>query len=145
MSVVFDFDGSLALARSLYDVAADLEGVSVGRRALAGSALADWRGVYADEFTGRMDHEQRSGAAVAVQLRAEADGWAEEWRKAMDQENWDRYAAAVNRAKWKKGLLDKIGDAFFGDDDLPKTPRPAARPSGPMFAPTRSFADYSKH
>lgn len=142
-AVVFDFDGSLALARMLWTMADELDGLLVTRSSLAETALTDWIGNYANEFSGRIDHEQQAGSMLARQLRAEAGGWAEEWRKAMDQENWNRYAAAVDRVEADRGVLDSIGGFLFGHSDLPPQPSPAAVPVGPGFAATRSFANYS--
>jgi len=142
MTVVFDFDGSLALARSLWSVADELDGVRATREASAAEALVGWQGVYGDQFVTRVDHEQVSARVVAEQLRGEANGWAEEWRKAIDQVNRDRYAAAVRSVEADRGFWDDVGGFFFGHNDLPSEPSPAATPTPPGFAATRGFANY---
>ncbi len=141
--VVFDFDGSLALARSLWSVADDLDALRVQRGGLADDALVDWLGVFADDFTLRADNEDATATFLVEQLRAEAQGWAVEWQKAMDQENWNRYTLAVERVKADRDWKDDLGGWLFGHDDLPPTPAAAAVPASPSFTATRSFANYS--
>jgi hypothetical protein len=141
-SVVFDFDGALQLARLSWQTADELDRLRGERCSHAAAALSDWVGAYGIEFTTRIDTEAQTAFVVAEQLRAEANGWAEEWKQAMDQENYNRYQAACDRVRDQRGTLDKIGGFFLGHDDLPSTPKLAARPAPPTFAATRGFANY---
>ena len=109
------------------------------------AALAHWSGEYADDFVERIDTEQSVGVQLVGQLRGEADGWAVEWQRAMDQENWNRYAAAVKRVEHDRSLVDSFVGFFAGHDDLPSQPAPAGVPVAPGFWPTRSFANYSRY
>lgn len=144
-AVVFDFTGSLELARRLWSMADELDALLGLRRTLGTEALAHWQGVYAVEFVERLDDELTTGSTLVGQLRGEAGGWATEWQKAMDQENWNRYAAAVQRVEDGRGWGDKIGGFFTGHDDLPPTPTGAGLPAASNFLPTRSFANYSAY
>lgn len=144
-SVVFDFDGSLTLARKLFAMADELDLLLRSRLDLASTALAHWSGEYADDFVERIDTEQSVGVQLVGQLRGEADGWAVEWQRAMDQENWNRYAAAVKRVEHDRSLVDSFVGFFAGHDDLPSQPAPAGVPVAPGFWPTRSFANYSRY
>ena len=145
MSVVFDWGGSLNLAKALHVMAGELTELTSSRTRLATTALAQWIGTYSEHFVGRIDDEVHTGASLAAQLRAEAEGWAIEWQKAMDQENWDRYQAAKQRVENQRSNWDKFSGWALGHDDLPNTPSAAARPVAPHFAATRSFADYSRY
>ena len=80
---------------------------------------------------------------MSESLRAEASGWAIEWAKAMDQENFNRYQAACDHVRSSASRWDRIRDSVFGEDDLPDQPSPAAVPTSPRFLPTRRFANYS--
>lgn len=140
--VVFDWSGSLRVARLSWTMAEQLDQLVGERSAAARAALASWLGVYADEFAARIDDEVRTAANLAEQMRGEANGWAEEWRKAMDQENYNRYQDACDRVRDDRDLGDKIAGFFTGHDDLPDQPAPAASPAPPNFAPTRKFASY---
>ncbi len=145
MSVVFDWGGSLNLARALHSMADELTDLAGSRARLATTALAHWQGTYGEQFVGRIDDEVHTGTRLAAQLRAEAEGWAIEWQKAMDQENWDRYQATKRRVENQRSNWDKLSGWAFGHDDLPNTPSAAARPIAPHFAATRNFADYSRY
>lgn len=144
-AVVFDFDGSLRLARRLWATADDLDAVTRDRQRMAEAALVDWSGAHAEVFALRMDEEAVTTGRLTVQLRGEAEGWADEWRKAIDQENRNRHAAAVRRVESQRGFLDGLVGWIAGHDDLPPEPRAAVRPLAPAFLPTRSFADYSRY
>jgi hypothetical protein len=143
--VVFDYSGSLDLARQSWRMADQLEQLGRDRGARASAALVGWTGAYADEFVGRVDDEVRTAMAIAGELRAEANGWATEWKKAIDQENYNRYQDACDRARGERSNLDKVVGALFGHDDLPSPPRLADTPASPGFYPTRTVADYSRH
>lgn len=142
-AVVFDFDGALRLARLSWQTADELDRWRAARSSRAATALTGWTGTYATAFVARIDTEVQTALVVAEQLRAEANGWAEEWKQAMDQENFHRYQAACDRVRSRRDLLDDIGGFLFGHDDLPPTPSLAARPAPPSFSPTRAFAEYA--
>jgi hypothetical protein len=143
--VIFDWTGSLLLARRLWEVAERLEALTATRHRQAGNALVDWNGSTAVEFATRVDAECSDCARLSNALREEANGWATEWSKAVDEENWVRYQEACQRVRSQRGAMDKVGGFLFGHDDLPPEPRSARPPSSPGFAPTRKLADYSAY
>lgn len=144
-TVVFDFDGALQLARLSWQTASELDALRTARADHAAAALTGWSGAYGVEFVHRIDDEAQTAFIVAEQLRAEANGWAEEWKQAMDQENYNRYQAACDRVRDDRNLVDDVIGFFAGHDDLPDAPALAARPSPPTFSPTRCVADYSRY
>lgn len=144
-AVVFDFDGALQLARLSWQTAGELDRLRRERGSQAAAALTGWSGAYGVEFVARVDAETQAASVLAEQLRAEATGWAEEWKQAMDQENYNRYQAACDRVRDDRSFLDGVVGFFGGHDDLPDTPRLATRPAPPSFGATRTFADYSRY
>ena len=140
--VRFDFEGSLALARRLWELADQIETQMDARVLLASDALSTWLGAYGTDFAGRIDTEFADIAGIAGQLRAGAYGWAANWKAAMDQQNRVLYARRVKQVESDRSLLDKGIGFFAGHDDLPPEPEPAATPAAPGFRPTRSFVRY---
>jgi hypothetical protein len=143
--VVFDFPGSLRLARLSWHLADLLDQLARRRSEDARSALTDWTGAYAGEFAVRIDDEIVTAARLSEQLRAEAGGWAMEWKQAMDQENYNRYQAACARVRSRRNGWDNFTGALFGHDDLPSQPDVAPTPVAPDYLATRQFADYSRY
>jgi hypothetical protein len=143
-TVAFDFDGALQLARLSWQSADELDRLRCERGGQAAAALTGWAGSYGVEFVRRVDTETQTALVLAEKLRAEATGWAEEWKQAMDQENWNRYQAACDRVRAGRSFVDDVVGFFGGHDDLPDTPAAAARPAPPSFTPTRTVADYSR-
>ena len=143
--LVFDWDGSLLAARQLYAVAGDVQSLSDRRTPLAESALADWLGPFADDFVDRFNDEVTNINVLVPALRSEADGWALEWKRAMDQENQNRYANAVDRVHERRNAWDSFWGGLTGHDDLPSMPSPAGIPTAPNYQPTRGFANYSSY
>jgi hypothetical protein len=143
--VVFDFAGSLRLARLSWRLADLLDQMARTRGRNAGDALTDWTGGYATEFTVRIDDELVTAARLSEQLRAEAGGWAIEWKQAMDQENYNRYQAACTRVRSRRSGWDNFTGALFGHGDLPSEPDLALTPAAPYYYATRQFADYSRY
>lgn len=143
--LVFDWEGSLSAARQLHTVAGDLQGLADRRAPLAEAALADWLGPFADDFITRFNDEQTNVNTLVPALRAEADGWALEWKRAMDQENQNRYANAVDRVHARRSTWDSVWGGLTGHDDLPSMPSPANIPTAPSYWPSRGFANYSSY
>ena len=143
--VIFDWSGSLQLARKLWELAGRLEALSTSRGVQARSALVDWSGQKSVDFSARIAGEQADCIRLSHALRAEADGWAIEWTKAMDNENMVRYQLACQRVRDDRSALDKIGGFFVGHDDLPPQPRSARQPTAPGFVATRQLADFSAY
>jgi hypothetical protein len=140
--VRFDFEGSLALARRLWELADQIETLMDARVCKASDGLSTWLGTYGTDFAGRIDTEYTDIANIAGQLRAGAYGWAANWKAAMDQQNRVLHARRVKEVESDRSLLDKGIGFFTGHDDLPPEPEPAGTPAAPGFQPTRSFVRY---
>ena len=137
--VQFDWDGSLELARKLWAYADDLATAKSTRSGQADTALTKWEGPYGDQFKTRKANEQSSMTSIIAGLRQEAEGWAQAWKMAMDQQNRVLRARAVNEHQDSKNIFEKGWDKLTGDDDLPPEPTPVPLPTAPGFAKTADF------
>src|SRR5699024_934588 len=99
--VVFDYEGSLQLARMLWSLADDLRSEAIEREGAAQVALEKWKGRYAGEFGERNSAETSSRLEVAHQLREDARNWAKAWQAALDQQN------KINRIKKVQQVSDE--------------------------------------
>lgn len=140
--VRFDYDGSLALARRLWQFADRLDTLSGVRHRWAAEALVEWEGRFGTEFAGRVDTEFSDGGRISADLRGAAVGWAQAWANALNQQNRRLYARAVHRTKNDRSFGDKVGGFIFGHDDLPPEPFVRATPTAPYFPATGGFAIY---
>ncbi len=137
--VVFDFDGSLELARQLWSLADDIQSEHSLREADYDTAIAKWEGPYATEFAGRRSDERSSKTNVVSGLRADARAWASAWRDALDQQNKNNRAAKVTEIRDNRAWYEQAWDATFGEDDsddqVAQVPY-VATPVPPQFAAT---------
>lgn len=144
--VDFDFDGSLALARMLWDLADELEREHRGRQRQGEVALAKWRGPYARQFAQRQATEEASASNVVAGLQADAEAWAAAWVEAMYQQNKNNRAAKVDQVRDDRGLIEKGWDEYgFGEDDSESKVAAAERPPTPQppsFTPTAELQDF---
>lgn len=140
--VRFDYDGSLVLARRLWQLADLLDERAVVRRCSGGDALVGWLGVLGSEFAGRVTVEAADLRRVAAELRLAADGWAQAWADALNEQNWRHFARACEVVRSRRSTLDRIGGYFTGHDDLPPEPYQRSTPTAPSFRPTGAFANY---
>jgi len=143
--VVFDFDGSLELARLLWSLADDIQNEHTLREADYETAIAKWEGPYATEFAGRRADERTSKTNVVSGLRADARAWAQAWAAALDQQNKNNRAAKVTEVRNDRGLLERGWDATFGEDDSDSKVDPVpeiAVPLPPSFTATATETTY---
>lgn len=143
--VQFDWDGSLQLARQLWNLADDLQTEDTGRESQYDTAKAKWLGTYGDEFADRRVTERGSKNHVVAGLREDARAWAQAWASAMDQQNKNNRAAEVERVRDDRSLWDKGVDATVGEDNSDdKVPMPDSVPvpTPPGFAPTATETTY---
>lgn len=143
--VQFDWEGSLQLARKLWNLADDLQTEDAGREQQYDTAKAKWLGTYGEQFAGRRVTERSSKANVVAGLREDARAWAQAWATAMDQQNKNNRAAEVERVRDDRGLLEKGIDATVGEDNSDdKVPMPdsVSVPTPPGFAPTATETTY---
>lgn len=144
--VDFDFEGSLELAEKLWALADELEREDRGRQRQAETALARWSGPYATQFAQRRSTEEASALNVINGLRADAEAWAVAWVDAMEQQNKNNRAAAVQQHRDDRNWFHKQWDEHgFGEDDAESQVGAAERPPtprDPSFAPTATFQDF---
>lgn len=137
--VVFDFDGSLELARLLWALADALEAEDSGRQTDYETAMARFKGAYADQFVSRRDTETTSRSTVVEGLRADAKNWAKAWANAKYQQNKNDRVAAVEKIRADRSNMEKFYDLVRGNDDSDDQVPPAksvTTPSPPQFFPT---------
>ena len=141
--VRFDYDGSLDLARRLYRLADQLATLGAERHRWGSHALVDWAGPLGVEFADRADIETADLVRIAGELRAAADGWAQAWAGALNQQNRRLFARACDVVRSRRSTMDKVTGFFTGHDDLPPEPFTRPVPTAPHFIPTGTFARYA--
>lgn len=141
-AVRFDFDGSLALARSLWRLADDLEALAARRSTEAERTLTGFTGAHAVQFATRVVDEVRDLAVAAGEARHAASAWAQAWADAADEQNRRLFAAECDRVRARRDLVDRVTGFLGGHHDLPPQPRPLAVPRPPLFRSTGSFTRY---
>jgi uncharacterized protein YukE len=133
--VPFDWPAADRLAAELRGTADTCEG-QIGRRGtLAHHAAAQWRGVYAGQFAGRMRTCTGDAHRLAAALRQAADQLDELARLAREEQDRREKARQWQREQDDESVLDKIGDFIFGEDDLPPIPDPVTPPTFTTTAP----------
>jgi hypothetical protein len=140
--VRFDYDGSLDLARRLWQFADRLDALGGARHRWAVEALVEWEGRFGVEFADRVDVEIGDVGRIGADVRNTALGWAQAWANALNQQNRRLHARAVERTRQQRSNWDKVSGWLTGHDDLPPDPWVRATPTAPYFAPTGSFAIY---
>ena len=127
--VRFDWATAARLAAELRSTADTCES-QIGRRTtIAHQAAAQWRGVYAVQFAERMRICTGDAHRLAAALRQAANQLDELSRLAREEQDRREKARQWQHAQDDEGLLDKIGDFFFGEDDLPPIPDPVTPPT----------------
>lgn len=139
--VEFDWTGSLAMARRLWALADRLETLMSDRVAAAEFTLTDWQGPHATSFASRIGVEHGDVETATPQLRAAANGWAQQWKDAMDQQN-----NTLRTREWESRDDSTLHTVTFGlageGKKQPPDPVPAAVPESPDFEATREFYPY---
>lgn len=135
--VNFDFQGALSLARQYHAMAGTISSYQSHRDSLAATALTDWQGVYAGQFTSRMKTSDGTAAELEAAVRSTAGLWAEAWAHAAWQQQrveWARYCQKLDN---QRSELTKIKDWFTGDSTkFPPAPGQPPVPTAPDFAET---------
>jgi uncharacterized protein YukE len=133
--VRFDWPAADQLAAELRGTADECEN-QIGRRtAIANQAAAQWRGVYAVQFADRMRICIGDAHRLAAAMRQAANQLDELSRLAREEQDRREKARQWQRAQDDESVLDKIGDFFFGEDDLPPIPDPVTPPTFTTPAP----------
>ncbi len=123
--VVFDYSGSLELARRLVALADQLDDAFLSRRGVFEIALAAWSGPSRDHVANALQHELVRGRQVEVSLRSEADAWARAWARAVDEHNQLMWRSAVDAAAAQGSPVP-----------FESAPLPAQVPVAPAYLPT---------
>ncbi|BBH70557.1 hypothetical protein ACTI_72420 [Actinoplanes sp. OR16] len=126
--VPFDWDAATHLAAQLRSSADECEGVVPRRTAAATVATEEWRGAYARQFATRMGLCVTDAQRLATAMRQAANQVDELARLAREEQNRREKAREWQRRQEEEGVLDKIGDFLFGEDDLPPVPDPITPP-----------------
>lgn len=126
--VPFDWAAADRLAARLRASADECEGQIPRRTAVANVAATEWRGVYARQFDGRMRICTDDARRLAAALRQAANQVDELSRLAREEQDRREKAREWQRQQQEEGLLDKVGDFLFGEDDLPPVPDPVTPP-----------------
>ncbi|MFF0379891.1 WXG100-like domain-containing protein [Actinoplanes missouriensis] len=128
--VPFDGEAATRLAAQLRAGADECEGVIPRRTAVATVATEEWRGVYARQFATRMGICVTDAQRLATAMRQAANQVDELARLAREEQARREKAREWQRRQQDEGVLEKIGDFFFGEDedDLPPVPDPITPP-----------------
>jgi hypothetical protein len=140
--VRFDFDGSLQLARRLWQLADQVDQFTSTRVALANDALAEWLGPFGTQFGERITTEYNDLGTGSRQLRTDATGWATCWAQAINEQNRRLRSREVQRVENDRSTLDSVVGFITGHDDLPPEPPEYSPPTPPSFNPTGTFVRY---
>lgn len=136
--VEFDFDGSLQMARDLWSLSTSLSTLMGNRETAASTAALDFVGPHYDSFVTRMTTERTNIDGAATQLQTAANGWAQQWAAAMDQQN-----QVLMAREWDGREGDTLNQVSFGllgsGPERPPDPTPTAVPTAPDFTATRGF------
>ncbi len=138
-NVVFDYSGSLRLARKLWQFADDLDTARITRGADAEGALKSWLGPLATDFSTRIDDEATSLRSAAAALRSEAMSWGAMWASAVNEQQRINHARECKRIEENRSTVSRIWGGIVGHDDLPSAPTEVSAPTGPGFHVERIF------
>ncbi|GAA2710700.1 MULTISPECIES: WXG100-like domain-containing protein [Actinoplanes] len=133
--VPYDREAADRLAGQLRAAADACDGQIPRRTTIASHAAQEWRGVYARQFGTRMDICTGDARRLATAMRQAAQQVDELSRLAAEEQSRREKARAWQQQQEDEGVLDKIGDFFFGEDDLPPIPDPVTPPRFTSPAP----------
>lgn len=139
--VVFDYDGSLEVARRLWALADRLGTEMTARETARGDAEVGFVGKYAGQLIDRVGQERTDVDNAVTQLRAGADAWAAAWKDAVDQQNQNRYARAYEHSKNNQGFL---GLGRLDGIERPPDVQHVTIPVSPSYAPTGGFQSFGE-
>jgi len=166
---VFDFHGSLELARSMWSFAERLAATSGERRTARDTSLAEWLGVYGDQYREAATNEDTSESNILTNLGTEATMVSFGWLSAVQLMNGVLYAEAIEdqerhlerrkaeaereRERRQNAVMEffsdvgDLGSQFFSGSESPfdyvPRPRDFEAPAAPGFvAPGGFLASY---
>jgi len=139
--VPFAWSAATRLASELRAAANTCEGQISRRTTIAGQAATEWRGLYARQFADRMRICTGDAQRLATALRQAADQVDELARMAREEQDRREKARQWQREQDDEGVLEKVGDFLFGEDDLPPIPDPVTPPTFTTAAPISASRD----
>lgn len=122
--VPFNFAGAAELERELRATAGTLDSQMPQRNTYARAARDEWRGVYSQQFVGRMRICTSDGDRLSAAMKLAANQVKELAERAQREQDRREEARAWKERQDNESTLDKIGDALFGEDDTPNIPPP---------------------
>jgi hypothetical protein len=135
--IVFDYEGSLQAARTLWALADELKQLRDERVKWAEHALEDWRGLAGQRFRNRsLGRDRNNLNRMVLALEAGARDWAAAFAKAVDEQNlvlYSRETTRVGRVRAERNLLEDAIALIHDDERLPRRPEPCAVPRPPSF------------
>lgn len=152
---VFDFEGSLILARRLVELATRLETEGTDRSRLRDTAMAadSFQGPYGDDHRRRRDAEDSQHELTVESLRSCADQWATAWTTAVERMN----NALLSEARLEQGRYNDMQwrsyhyEVAYAEPDAVistpvigtvETPELPDTPTGTNYAGGAVFAHY---
>ena len=135
--VKFNWGGAASLEQELRTTAGTLDGQVPQRNGYAGHAREEWRGAYSRQFVQRMEICTSDAGRLSSAMTLAANQVKELADAARREQDRREKARAWKEKHDHKGLLDKVGDFFTGDDDKPPIPPPEPPPHYVSEAPVR--------
>lgn len=122
--VRFAYGAATGLAAELRGSAGQLDDQAGARRRAAATARTEWRGVYGDQFDGRVATCTGDASRFGAAMRRAADQLDELAARARAEEQRRAQARDWQQRQEDESFMDKVGDFFGGEDDLPPPPPP---------------------
>lgn len=138
--VVFNWDAARRLSAQFRAVATTLEGQIPRRNTLADQALREWRGVFAEQFRGRMSICTGDAQRFAESMHLAAKQLDELAELARAEQSRREKARQWVQDQENESFLNKVGDVLFGEDDKPPVPGPIQPPRYTQQAPVSAAA-----
>ena len=142
--VEFDFDGSLRLARTLYDLSKWLEAALDERSGAADDGSAAWTGPYGDDFRVMAASDDDEARRLAASLHVAALDWAQAWADAVTEQNRRNRQRRIDELSGARGFGERTLDLMMGDDSADQVGPVdfVPRPRSPDFWPTATLQTF---
>jgi uncharacterized protein YukE len=122
--VPFNFAGAAELERELRSTAGTIDSQLPRRNSYARTARDEWRGVYSQQFVGRMRICTNDGHRLSAAMKLAASQVKELAERAQREQDRREKARAWKEKEDNESGLNKLGDKLFGEDDKPDIPPP---------------------
>jgi uncharacterized protein YukE len=122
--VPFNFAGASELERELRSSATTLDAQVPRRNTYARAARDEWRGVYSQQFAGRMRICSNDGRKLSAAMKLAANQVKELAERAQREQDRREEARAWKERQDNESGLNQLKDSIFGEDDKPNIPPP---------------------